>query len=186
MMAEPDLRNWIEEISNYGRLSNQSTNLNLASATNFRFVCERVPGVTYFCTGVTTPNLSSTPQTYDYMFAANPKFPGGRATSDLAIRFIVSEDFSNYMEMVRWLRSGVPYRDFTEIKPEYRGNVSNGRLYFLNNKKTPVLTMSFSNLIPTQISGFTLSYTDNDPPVQTATVNFVFDVFRTNPYPDAL
>lgn len=178
-MASPDPSNWIAKINDYGILNSQDTNLNLASSTNFRFVCEKVPNVTYFCTSVTTPNLSSTPQTYDYMFAANPKFPGGRASSDLSIRFIVSENFSNYMEMVRWMRSGLPYRDFKEIQPEYRGNVSHAKLFFLNNKKNPILMMTFKNLIPTQISGFTLSNTDNDAPVQTATVNFVFDTFDT-------
>lgn len=183
-MASPDLKNWIADITNYGILSNQDKNLNLASATNFRFVCERIPGITYFCTGVNTPNLSSTPQSYDYMFAATPKFPGGRATTDFSLRFIVSEDFSNYMEIVRWMRSGLPYRDFKEIKPEYRGNVHNGRLFFLNNKKNPVLVMTFANLIPTQISGFTLSSSEADPPVITATINFVFDTFRTDPYPE--
>lgn len=181
-MASPDPSNWLAQINDYGALNNQDTNLNLASSTNFRFVCEKVPNVTYFCTAVTTPNLSSTPQTYDYMFAANPKFPGGRATSDLSLRFIVSENFSNYMEMVRWMRSGLPYRDFKEIQPEYRGNVNHGKLFFLNNKKNPILMMTFSNLIPTQISGFTLSNTESDPSVQTATVNFVFDTFRTDKF----
>lgn len=176
-MASPNVSNWLGRIEDYGALRNQPFNLNLASSTNFRFVCEKIPDVTYFCTAVTTPNLSSTPQVLDYMFAANPKFPGGRATSDLSLRFIVSENFANYMEMVKWMRSGLPYRDFKEIQPEYRGNVNHAKLFFLNNKKNPILVMNFSNLIPTQISGFTLSNTENDPSVQTATVNFVFDTY---------
>lgn len=178
-MASVNINEWIARINDYGALRNQDFNLNLANSTNFRFVCERIPDVTYFCTSVNVPGMSSTPQVYDYMFAANPKFPGGRATTDLSLRFIVSENFSNYMEMVRWMRSGVPYRDFTEIKPEYKGNITNGKLFFLTNKRNVSLIMSFDNLIPTQISGFTLSHGDNDPPVQTATVNFVFDRFYT-------
>lgn len=175
-----DIDKWMTRIHDYGAIRNQDINLNLASSTNFRFVCEKVPNVTYFCTSVTTPSLSSTPITMDYMFAANPKFPGGRAPSDLAIRFIVSENFQNYMEMVRWMRSGVPYTDFNEIQPEHRGNVNHAKLFFLNNKKNPVFVMNFSNLIPTQISGFTLSNTESDPSVQTATVNFVFDTYTVS------
>lgn len=176
-MASPNLANWLPRLEDYGALSNQEINLNLANSTNFRFVCEKVPNVTYFCTSVTTPSLSSTPLVYDYMFAANPKFPGGRVPSDFSIRFIVSEDFSNYMEMVRWMRSGVAYRDFNEIQTEYRGNVNHAKLFFLNNKKIPTHMMTFRNLIPTQISGFTLSHTENEPSVQTATTSFVFDTF---------
>lgn len=171
---------WITRINDYGAIRNQDINLNLASSTNFRFVCEKVPNVTYFCTSVTTPSLSSTPISMDHMFAATPKFPGGRTPADLAIRFIVSENFQNYMEMVRWMRSGVPYTNFNEIQPEHRGNVNHAKLFFLNNKKIPVLVMNFSNLIPTQISGFTLSNTESDPSVQTATVNFVFDTYTVS------
>jgi hypothetical protein len=52
--------------------------------------------------------------------------------------------------------------------------INYGNLFFLDNKKVPVLVMNFQNLIPTQISGFTLSHTENEPSVLTATVNFVF------------
>lgn len=180
MMTTPDTRNWLAELENYGSLANTPKNMNLASSTNFRFVCEKIPGVTYFCTAVSSPSLSSSPVVLNHMFAANDiKFPGGRTPSDISLRFIINENFSNYMEMVRWMRSGVPYRDFKEIVPEYRGNVNHGKLFFLNNKKNPILMMTFTNLIPTQISGFTLSSGETEPSVLAATVNFVFDTFDT-------
>lgn len=180
-MTSPDTRNWMPSFDNLGALKNNPINMNLASSTNYRFLCEKIPSVTYFCTSVNAPSLSSNPLVYNHMFAANDiKFPGGRASTDISLRFIVSEDFSNYMEMVRWMRSGVPYRDFKEIVPEYRGNVNHGKLLMLNNKKNPILLMTFSNLIPTQISGFTLSSAETEPTVITATVNFVFDSFRVD------
>ena len=177
-MASPNINNWIAEIQNLGALNSNPINTNLATSTNYRFVCEKVPGVTYFCTSVQTPNLTSSPIAHNFMFAANDiKTPGGKVSSDISLRFIVNDNFSNYMEMVRWMRSGVPYRDFKEIVPEYKGNVNHGKLFFLNNKNNPILMMTFSNLIPTQISGFTLSNTEADPTVMTATVNFVFDTY---------
>lgn len=178
-MTSPNVRNWIPEFENYGALRSNPMNMNLAASTNFRFVCEKIPGVTYFCTAVNAPSLSSSPAVYNHMFAANDiKFPGGRASTDISLRFIISEDFSNYMEMVRWMRSGVPYRDFKEIVPEYRGNVNHAKLFMLNNKKNPILLVTFSNMIPTQISGFTLSSAESEPTVLTATVNFVYDAQR--------
>lgn len=179
-MTTTNTNNWIEDLSNFGSLGNNPINTNIAKVTNYRFVCEQIPNVTYFCTSVNSPNYSSTPVVYNHLFAANDiKFPGGRATTDLSIRFIIGENFQNYMEMVRWMRSGVPYRDFTEIVPEYKGNiVNNGKLFMLDNKLNPVIMLQFQNLIPTQISGFTLQSTENDPTVLTATVNFVFDAMR--------
>lgn len=181
-MASPNPTNWIQTLTEFGQLGSQPLNTNLASSTNFRFMCDKVPGVTYFCTSATTPSLSGKPTSLHHMFAANDiKFPGGRSPSDLSIRFIVNEDFSNYMSMVSWQRSGLPYRDFREIQPEYRGNRNDGRLLLLNNKKNPVIMMSFSNLIPTQISGFTLSHTESDPTPISATVTFVFEAFQIQP-----
>jgi hypothetical protein len=177
-MASPNAKNWLPELTNFGSLANNPINTNLAASTNYRFVCEKIPNVTYFCTSAQTPNLTSTPSVYNHLFAANDiKFPGGRASSDISIRFIIDENFRNYMEMVSWMRSGVPYRDFREIAPDTDTTINYGKLFFLDNKKVPVLVMNFQNLIPTQISGFTLSHTENEPSVLTATVNFVFDVF---------
>lgn len=179
-MASPDMKNWLPELTNFGSLTNNPLNTNLAASTNFRFVCEKVPTVTYFCTSVQTPNLSSTPIVHNHLFAANDiKSPGGGVPSDISIRFIIDENFRNYMEMVKWMRSGVPYRDFKEIVPEYKGNVNHGKLFFLNNKKNPILMMTFSNLIPTKISGFTLTHSESEPSPMTATVNFVFDTYQT-------
>jgi hypothetical protein len=177
-MTSPSVKNWLPELTNFGALGNNPLNTNLAASTNYRFICEKVPTVTYFCTSVQTPNLTSTPTVHNHLFAANDiKSPGGRASSDISLRFIIDENFRNYMEMVKWMRSGVPYRDFKEIVPEYKGNVNHGKLFFLNNKKNPILMMTFSNLIPTQISGFTLSHSETEPSVMSATVNFVFDTY---------
>lgn len=179
-MASPSVKNWLPELTNFGAVGNNPLNTNLAASTNYRFVCEKVPNVTYFCTAVQTPNLSSQPIAHNFMFAANDiKTPGGSTPSDISLRFIVNEDFSNYMEMVKWMRSGVPYRDFKEIVPEYRGNVNHGKLFFLDNKKKPILMMTFTNLIPTKISGFTLTNTESEPSPMTVTVNFVFDTYAT-------
>lgn len=175
--SSPD--EWMPTLTRFGSLGNNPVNTNLALSTNFRFVCEAIPGVTYFCTSVTPPSFSSSPLVYNHMFAANDvKFPGARSPSDLSIRFIVSEDFSNYMEMVRWQRSGVPYRDFKEVRPESRTIRSDGKLFLLDNNRKPTVVMTFSHLLPTQVSGFTLTHSESDPTPITATVNFVFDVFR--------
>jgi hypothetical protein len=161
----------------FGRLNGQPINKNAALTTNFRFSLIKVPNVTYFCTSITTPTSNSNPLSYDYITAAPLKLPGAKSSTDMSIRFIISEDFKNYMEMVKWIRSGSPYRDFQEIKPENELGLGDGQILLLNNSKVPLQMITFRNLIPTVLSGFTLSNSDADPPVLTATVSFVYDTF---------
>ena len=174
-MADPKSSSFLPTYEQFGQLGNQPINTNIALNTNFRFILNKVPGVTYFCTSITTPSSSSTPISYDYITAAPFKVPGGKTSTDVSIRFIISEDFTNYMEMVKWFRSGMPYRDFTEIVSERLAGPSDGQMLLLNNKKNPMYMINYRNLIPTSLSGFTLSHAETEPAVLNAVVQFVYD-----------
>jgi hypothetical protein len=176
-MADPKPSNFIPAYEKFGQIGNQPINTNLALNTNFRFILKKVPNVTYFCTSITSPQSTSTPISLDYITAAPLKIPGGRVTTDISIRFIISEDFSNYMEMVKWFRSGMPYRDFTEIVPEALAGPSDAQMLLLSNKKNPIFMINYRNMIPTNLSGFTLSHAESEPSVLTATVQFVYDTY---------
>jgi hypothetical protein len=117
---------------------------------------------------------------YDYITAAQLKLPGGRTNTDVSIRFIISEDFKNYMEIVNWFKSGVPYRDFSNIKSESVAGPSDGQMLLLNNKKKPIYMINYKNLIPTNLSGFTLTNSESEPSVLTATIQFVYDTYKIN------
>jgi len=168
----------IEQFEKFGVVGNQSINTNIALTTNFRFILKKIPYTTYFCTSITTPSSSSEPMNYDYITAAQLKLPGGRTNTDVSIRFIISEDFKNYMEMVNWFRSSVAYKDFDGLKPEDLIGPSDGQMLLLSNKKTPIYMINYRNLIPTTLSGFTLSSAESEPAVLTATVQFVYDTYN--------
>lgn len=176
-MADPKPTNFIPDLNEYGVLKGTPFNTNFALNTNFRFMLKKVPNVTYFITSITTPSSSSNPIVMDYITAAPLKLPGGAANTDVSIRFIIDEDFKNYMEMVKWFRSGAPYKDFKEIVPEHLAGPSDGMMLLLNNKKNPMKMINYRNMIPTQLSGFNLSSAESEPSVLTATVTFVFDTF---------
>lgn len=168
---------FMESFDKFGQIGNQPLNTNIALNTNFRFILNKVPGVTYFCTSVTTPQSSGSPIVLDYITATSLKVPAGKTSTDVSVRFIISEDFSNYMEIIKWFRSGAPYRDFTEIVPEHLAGPSDAQMLLLNNKKNPISMLNFRNMIPTSISGFTLSTTEAEPSVLTALVQFVYDTY---------
>ena len=58
-MADPKPSNFLPTYEQFGQLGNQPINTNIALNTNFRFILNKVPGVTYFCTSITTPSSSS-------------------------------------------------------------------------------------------------------------------------------
>lgn len=167
----------IPSYDKFGQIGNQPINTNVALNTNFRFILQKVPNVTYFCTSITTPQSNTTPMSYDYITAAPFKVPGGRVSTDISIRFIISEDFKNYMEMVRWFRSGAPYKDFREIVPDNLAGPSDGTMLLLNNKKNPIQMITYRNLVPTNLSGFTMTSGESEPSVLTASVQFVYDTY---------
>lgn len=177
-MATPNISQWFPKLTQYGSLRSQPKNLNLASTTNFRFIADKVPGVTYFCTSVVAPSISSKPREYQYMFGADPKFPGGRSESNVSMRFIISEDFTNYMEIVNWMKSGLPYKSFKGVVLESKSQPCDGKLFLLNNKKNPVKMITFSFMIPISISGFTLLHSEGDPTILSATTTFVYDDYK--------
>ena len=177
-MAEPLPR--IEPLEKFGIINNQAVNTNLALNTNFRFILKKIPYTTYFCTSITSPSSSADPILYDYITAAPLKIPGSRTNTDVSIRFIVSEDFKNYMEMVHWFRSSTAYKDFSEIQPEDLVGPSDAQMLLLDNKKNPIYMINYRNMIPTNLSGFSLSSSETEPSVVTATVQFVYDTYTVN------
>ncbi len=173
-MAEPLPK--IEPLEKFGIIGNQA-NTNLALNTNFRFVLKKIPYCTYFCTSITSPSSNADPLIYDYITAAPLKLPGGRTNTDVSIRFIISDDFKNYMEMVRWFRSSTAYKNFEGIKPEDLVGPSDAQMLLLDNKKKPIYMINYRNMIPTTLSGFSLSSSESEPSVLTATVQFVYDTY---------
>jgi hypothetical protein len=176
-MASPNPENFIPRLPAFGAVQNTPINTNLALNTNFKFTLKKVPNITYFVTSITTPSSSSNPVSLDYLTAVPLKIPGGAANTDVSIRFIIDENYTNYMEMVKWFRSGAPYTNFNEIVPSNLAEPSDGMMLLLNNKKNPFRMVTYRNMIPTQISGFSLSHMESEPSVLTATVTFVYDTF---------
>jgi|APGre2960657373_1045057.scaffolds.fasta_scaffold01135_6 hypothetical protein len=174
-MTSPNSENFIPSYEGFSKIESEDVNTNPALNTNFRFILHKIPGVTYFCTSVTTPASNSNPLVLDYITATPLKIPGGKVSTDVSIRFIIDENFKNYIEMVRWFRSGVPYRDFREKLPDKLAEPSDAQLLLLNNKKNPIYMINYRNLVPTNLSGFTLSNSEAEPAVLTATVSFVYD-----------
>jgi hypothetical protein len=84
-------------------VDNQPSNINFLGQNGFRFSIKRLPGVNYFCQGVSIPSISMTAIESPTPFATVPR-PGDRLSYEpLVIRFKVDEDLRNYFEIQKWL-----------------------------------------------------------------------------------
>ena len=84
-------------------VENQPSNINFLGQNGFRFSIKRLPGVNYFCQGVSIPAVSIGAIESPTPFAAVPR-PGDRiAYEPLQITFKVDEDLRNYFEIQKWI-----------------------------------------------------------------------------------
>lgn len=105
-------------------LENLPSNINFLSQNGFRFAVKRLPGVNYFCQGVTLPAISMNAIESPTPFAFVPR-PGDRLTYEpLSIRFKVDEDLANYFEIQKWLE-GLGHPDDLGQTRELSKNINN-------------------------------------------------------------
>lgn len=84
-------------------VDNQPSNINFLGQNGFRFSIKRLPGVNYFCQGVSIPSVSIGAIDSPTPFAFVPR-PGDRiAYEPLSITFKVDEDLRNYFEIQKWI-----------------------------------------------------------------------------------
>ena len=82
-----------------------TTNKNFLSPVGFQFKIDsnQYPNVEYFCTAVTLPDISVSEAPVPFK-TVNSAVSGDRMTfGSLALRFNITEDMENYIEMFNWM-----------------------------------------------------------------------------------
>lgn len=130
---------------------------------------DRLPDVSFFCTEVNIPGLSLSENTRATPFI-DYKLAGDKITySPLEVTFLINETLSPWKDVHDWMRGlGFPtnfdeYKNLSALQaaklypglanfstesPQY----SDGRLAIFTNKNNPVVTISFKDLYPIEIS----------------------------------
>ena len=152
-------------------VDNQPSNINFLGQNGFRFSIKRLPGVNYFCQGVSIPSVSIGAIESPTPFAAVPR-PGDRISYDpLAIRFKVDEDLRNYFEIQKWIEGMGHPEDLAQttrlsrqIRDEQVGLrpvgtmvnfVSDGVLTILTSNKNVNKTVFFRDCFPINLTELT-------------------------------
>jgi hypothetical protein len=174
---------------------NQPTNLNFLGQNGFRFSIKRLPGVNYFCQGVSIPSVSIGVIETPTPFSAIPR-AGDRITYDpLTIKFKVDEDLSNYFEIQKWIEAlGHPdslsqTRELSKnINKDQFGSyrnvgyyttfVSEATLSILTSSKNINKTIYFEDCFPTSLTELSFESTNTTIEYLEATVTFRYRKYR--------
>lgn len=163
-----------------GILNNQPANTNLAFASNFRLVIPKVKQATYFLTEVNFPDMTCEPVRVANPFAGSIKFFGNKiAHSDMTVKFIINEDYSNYNELNDWFKSTLVYDDFFAKVPDTNVNLlsNTAHLLILSSKKNPIVRFRFDGLMITGLSSIDYNSALTDAQPATATATFTFSTY---------
>jgi hypothetical protein len=167
-----------EEGISYNVLRRQPETVNAFQNTNFKFTLTRIPNVTFWCSSVNIPQISIGEVTVQTGMLPH-HVPGSSIQLDpLRVNFAVDEEFANWNEIYRWMRSIVPFEDFTEILSNENNYYSEGTIHCLNSAKNPNKRFVFKKLFPVSLDGFDLNVALNEPEPVTVSATFTYESFE--------
>lgn len=124
--------------------------------SNYFCVFSKFPSLIYEIQAFTLPSTTSRkitlgrPKTADYFVA------GHTADYDeLSVSFIMSEDFRNYFNILKWIRDN-------EHRDKFNDTIATLSLFITNNLKIPIIRVDFRDVIPTYIGGISYNIQNAD------------------------
>lgn len=129
-----------------------TTNKNFLSPVGFQFKvnANEFPNTEYFCTAVTLPGISLSESNVPYR-GVNIAMTGDRLNFDeLAIRFNVTEDMDNYIEMFNWMHNIIK-------DPKGESYKFDATLSILTSHNNVSKEITFRDCFPTTLSAIEFS-----------------------------
>ena len=123
-----------------------TTNKNFLSPVGFQFKvnANEFPNTEYFCTAVTLPGISLSESNVPYR-GVNIAMTGDRLNFDeLAIRFNITEDMDNYIEMFNWMHNIIK-------DPKGESYKFDATLSILTSHNNVVKEVEFKGVFPTSM-----------------------------------
>ena len=144
------------------------------SLINYKFKLSATPNVEYRVQRADLPGISLGTATINTPFVPM-KLSGNITYDDLQVSFLVGENMRDYMEVYDWItRLGYP-----DNLSQYRGDKYEASLMILNSALTPIRGFSFSNVLPSQLSGISFDTTLQDVQYAECTLTLQFTSMST-------
>jgi hypothetical protein len=165
----------------------------------FRFTIKDLPGVSFNCQSANIPDLQLGFALQPTPFVDVPVIGDKLDFGEFSIRFLISEDMSNYLEMYRWLIAlGFPdnynqFSAFTKNRPSSFPFVtktsgkeevlaySDGTLTILDSTNNPKVNIIFKNLFPVSLAALDFDIASSTVEYFTAIASFKYTIFEVQP-----
>jgi len=144
-------------------------NKNLLSPVGFRLKVANYPNLEYFASAVTLPSLSLSEAPSSYK-SVNFAQGGDRINFEsLNIRFGVTEDMDNYLEVFNWMHQ------IAQSEEDLR---SDATLHILTSHNNVSKTVKFTGLFPTNLDALEFDAGTGDVEYLQANATFKFTYFE--------
>jgi hypothetical protein len=167
----------------------QPSIMDYASPVQFRFKCDKLPKVEFFCQTANIPGIGLGVADIETPLKNIP-LPGDKVTyQDLSISFLVDENLENYKELHDWIIGlGAPqkhsqFSDFRALstdrfsgsKPLPEGGMyADATLTVLNSKNIAVTEIRFQNIFPTSLGSLSYDVQASDVDYLSTEVDFSY------------
>ena len=162
----------------------------------FKFDIKDIPNTSFTCQSANLPQLSLGAAMQPTPFTDSPRIGDKLSFGELNIRFLISEDMSNYIELYNWLFAlGFP-RDYNQFfdgvknrpsrfpfKVNLQGQTevlaySDGTLTVLDSTNNPIVNIIYKNLFPVSLEGLDFEIASASVNYFTAIAVFKYETFE--------
>jgi hypothetical protein len=165
----------------------------------FRFSIKDLPGISFTCQSANIPDLQLGFATQPTPFTDVPLVGDKLNFGEFTVRFLISEDMSNYLEIYRWLVAlGFPnnynqFSEFTKDRPSRFPFVtkatgkeeilaySDATLTILDSTNNPKVNIIFKNLFPISLQALDFDIASASVEYFTAIASFKYTIFEVQP-----
>ena len=154
-------------------MSTLTANKNFLSPVGFTFKIDQTnfANLEYFCTQVTFPGISLAEVQVPYR-GVNLAQTGDRMVfDDLAIRFNITENMENYLELFNWMHNIINKGDAEAYKYD-------ASLLIMSSHNNMVKTVKFQEIFPTALSTVEFNSQSLDVEYLQADVSFRYTLFE--------
>ena len=187
--------------ANLKTVLNEVSSITTSPVTNFlrpnafRFLIKNLPSVAFTCQSANLPSLSLGFTTQPTPFLDIPHVGDKNLFGDFTIRFLITEDMSNYIELYEWLVAlGFPndynqYRNFTGERlnrfpfvKDARGApaavaYSDATLTILDSNNVPKTNINFKDVFPTSVEALDFDITSSSVDYFVGIASFKYKLF---------
>ena len=187
--------------ANLSTILSNVTNISTTTVANylrpnaFRFSIKNLPSVAFTCQSANLPSLALGYTTQPTPFLDIPHVGDKNVFGDFTIRFIITEDMSNYIELYEWLVAlGFPndynqYRNFTGerlnrfpfVRDASGGSIaiaySDATLTILDSNNVPKTNINFKDTFPVSVEALDFDISSSSVEYFVGIASFKYKLF---------